>query len=171
MKFLEKDLEEIIYNADKDLLSEKGLLIDGRLKRQLRIGNFGVADLVEFRRPRYDSFHEMKVKGEIIVYELKQNKIGISAFLQALGYIQGIKSYLSEKGVEEHYNYTIKLIGKEIDINSTFCYLPNFLPRFKRIISIYDYSIFSLCCYTYDYDVDGIKFKRIYGYNLTNKGF
>lgn len=171
MKFLEKDLEEIIYNADKLLLCEKGLNINGKLKRQLRIGNYGIADLVEFRRPFYHTYCNEFFKGEIIVYELKQDKIGISAFLQALGYLQGIKTYLYNRGLSEHYNYSIKLIGKEIDLNSTFCYLTDFLSNETDSTSLYEYSIFSLCCYKYDYTIDGIKFKRISDYNLTDNGF
>ncbi len=40
MKFLEKDLEQIIYSADKELLAQRGLEINGTLIRQLRIGNY-----------------------------------------------------------------------------------------------------------------------------------
>jgi len=53
MKFLEKDLEEIIFNADMKDLPEKGLHFTGVIKRQLRIGNYGVADLVTFTKGSY----------------------------------------------------------------------------------------------------------------------
>jgi len=171
MKFLEKDLEQIIYDADKELLAEKGLYINGKLKRQLRIGNYGIADLVEFRRPYYHPYFNNMIKGEIIVYELKQDKIGISAFLQALGYIKGIKTYLEEKGISDKYHYSIKLIGKEIDNNSTFVYLTDFLDLDTCETHIDLESKLSLCNYLYSYDFDGIKFKTVSGYNLINKGF
>ena len=54
MKFLEKDLEQIIFESGRDSLRERGLSISGKLLRQLRIGNYGIADLVEFVRPQYE---------------------------------------------------------------------------------------------------------------------
>ncbi len=171
MKFLEKDLEQIIYDADKELLAKRGLYIKGKLKRQLKIGNYGVADLVEFRRPFYNSEFKEMFKGEIIVYELKQDKIGISAFLQALGYIKGIQTYFADRGIEDKFHYSIKLIGKEIDINSTFVYLTDFLDYDTCYTNIELESKFSLCNYLYSYGFDGIKFSRESGFNLTNKGF
>ena len=49
MSFLEKDLEDIIFETDNDLLFEHGLFIDGQKKRQVRIGNYGIADLITCR--------------------------------------------------------------------------------------------------------------------------
>ena len=53
MNFLEKDLEEIIYNTDKEMLTERGLPYHPfeTFKRQLKIGNYGIADLVSFKKP------------------------------------------------------------------------------------------------------------------------
>lgn len=171
MKFLEKDLEQIIYDADKELLAEKGLIIEGKIKRQLRIGNYGIADLVEFKRPYYCNYFKRMLKGEIIVYELKQEKIGISAFLQALGYLKGIKTYLQRKGSAKYYNYSITLIGKSIDINSTYTYLTDFIGEIDEFKEIYEGPMFSVHNYTYSYDLDGISFTREQNYNLTNPGF
>lgn len=170
MNFLEKDLEQIVYDADKELLAEKGLTIDGKLIRQLRIGRYGIADLVEYKRPYYCEYLERVQKGEITVYELKQNKIGISSFLQALGYLKGIKEYLKSKNMEDNYNYSIVLIGKELDRNSTYHYLTDFLS-FYNDTDINDNSSLKLHNYTYEYGLNGIEFKRQYGWRLINSGF
>jgi hypothetical protein len=171
MNFLEKDLEQIVYDADKELLAEKGLTINGKLIRQLRIGNYGITDLVEYRRPYYCKCYESVQKGEITVYELKQNKIGISTFLQALGYLKGIKEYLKCKNMEDNYNYSIVLIGKELDRNSTYHYLTDFLSNSSNDIDIDADSILSLHNYTYEYGLNGIEFKRQHGWRLLNNGF
>lgn len=171
MKFLEKDLEQIIYESNKELLLEKGLYIEGKLLRQVKIGNYGIADLIEYKRPYYHEHFKTLCKGEIIVYELKQEKIGISAFLQALGYIKGIQSYLEKRNIAENYNYTIKLIGKEIDLNSTFIYLTDFISNDNEAININFESVFSLRNFIYEYKLDGIHFKSINNYDLINKGF
>ena len=171
MNFLEKDLEQIVYDADKELLAKKGLTINGKLIRQLRIGRYGIADLVEYKRPYYCKCLEGFVKGEIVVYELKQNKIGISSFLQALGYLKGIKVYLKSKNIEENYNYSIVLIGKELAKDSTYNYLTDFLSNSHNDIGIDAESSLSLYNYTYDYGLDGIKFKRQYNFQLVNNGF
>lgn len=83
MKFLEKDLEDIIFNADNESLQSRGLEIRGFKKRQLNIGNYGIADIVTFERSNYiDEEYAEYVGGEnkthsrpiITVYELKKNK-------------------------------------------------------------------------------------------------
>ena len=100
MKFLEKNLEEILFNADHDQLKKRGFYPPSKhFKRQLKVGNYGIADLVYFRKV-YD--YDWDSKGnemgiypmlEITVCELKRSKVGISAFLQAIRYARGIQSY------------------------------------------------------------------------------
>jgi hypothetical protein len=171
MEFFEKDLEEIIYLSDKEKLSDKGLYLHGILKRQFKIGNYGIADLVEISLPRYDEYFKCKIKGVINILELKKDKIGVSTFFQAINYLQGIKTYLNNKDKEHLFNYKITLIGREIDLNSSFCYLGDLFCN-----SIYDDEIFQeskiqVELYKYSYGIDGIEFKEISNYNLTNKGF
>lgn len=45
-EFFEKTLEDIIFNTDNELLCEHGLLISGKKLRQVKIGNYGIADLI-----------------------------------------------------------------------------------------------------------------------------
>src|SRR5690606_38569854 len=127
MDFLEKDLEEIIYLSDRDELSNRGLKDYGRFFRQFRIGNYGVADIISVSRPYYNKLMNENAKGLITVYELKKDKISVSAFFQAVGYLKGIRTYLEKRGKEHLFNYCICLIGKNIDLNSTITFLPSLL--------------------------------------------
>lgn len=173
MKFLEKDLEEIIYeyyNYDSFELIERGLNIDGNLKRQLKIGNYGIADIVSFRKKYTYEFNPMprNKKGkvffrediysylDITVYELKKDKVGISTFLQAVNYAKGIKDYLTYRGFND-FKLNIVLIGGSIDDSGSFCFLPSVFNDIK--------------IYTYRYEIDGLHFKLEDGYILKEKGF
>jgi|TARA_Y100000310_G_C20612496_1_gene778778 hypothetical protein len=156
MKFLEKDLEDIIYKADKETLKERGLSITGKLYRQLYIGGYGIADLVEIRRNTdiYDDCIGQYFS--ITVYELKKGRIGCKALLQAIRYARGIERYLNKrfKGVNSYFH--IVLIGNDIELDD-FCYVESMMDN--------------LSTYTYSYDVDGISFQHMGDYYLRNEGF
>ena len=166
MKFLEYDLEEIIQMSDRKKLKERGLYVQGKMYRQLRIGNYGVADLVTFTRPKY-IFDGIIEPGCITIYELKKDSISVSAFIQAIGYARGIQRYLMEKSFLLSDNMSIKivLIGRTIDINSTFVFLPEIINN-----SNCEYS-FQLEMLKYSYNVEGLLFSEISGYKLNNEGF
>lgn len=165
MKFLEKDLEEIIWNADKELLSERGLTLSGTLKRQLRIGNYGIADLVNFAKPDYGFKNNERIlygHGYVQVIELKNESISISAFLQAIRYLKGIQSYLKKRDFDTRdFKFIITLIGRKIDTNSDMIFLPDIIASEKISVEIY----------TYSYDLDGITFNEECFYKLQNEGF
>lgn len=148
MRFLEKDLEQIIYETPNEKLKDKGLLIDGKKLRQLKLGNYGIPDIITYKRGDWADL-------DVSIYELKKDKIGISAYLQALNYWKGIDEYLDKRGLSCHFQ--INLIGCELDTSGSFCYLPDFDNKIRF--------------YTYDYDFDGIKFTRQSGYKLTDNGF
>ena len=165
MKFLEKDLETIIWETSNELLEERDFYIRGKKNRQLKIGNYGVADLVTFEKQYYYS-QKTNPFLNITVYELKKEKIGISAFLQAIRYCKGIKSYLEDNKPNIKFVLNIVLCAKDIDLSGDFVYLTDLLyseNNFGQINSI-DY-------YTFTYDFNGINFKQHSGYNLINKGF
>lgn len=173
MRFLEKDLEEIIYSARKDTLSERGLSISGTLKRQLRLGNYGVADLVEFERPYFNNYHKRHMKGVITVYELKQEKIGVSTFFQALNYVAGIRHWIEKNKplLIDSFNYKIVLIGNSFDSSSSFIYLSDIFDNEVQDICTEDEVKTSVRLLKYEYDVDGISFTELTGYKLSNPGF
>ncbi len=149
MDFLEKDLEQIVWENDDEILQRKGLPIFGKRYRQLRIGNYGIADLVTFYREHY-------VKQiNFTVYELKKDVINMSTLIQAYTYVKGIETYLSKRGWACAYD--VVLIGKSIDRSSGFCYLPDLIEN--------------LTCFSYHMDINGLHFKSEDNYNLTNTGF
>lgn len=171
MDFLEKDLEEIIYLSDKEKLSDRGLWMYGKLKRQLKIGNYGIADLIEIKRPYYHPEFKRLVKGNINIIELKKDKIGVSTFFQALNYLKGIRTYLEKRDVEYHYNYTITLIGRDVDNASSFCYLGDLFDFTEDEDNLYESIKTNVKLFTYKYGIEGLEFAEVTGYDLTNKGF
>lgn len=155
MDFVEKDLEEIIFNSDLSKLRQRGLNLHGKLKRQLHIGKYGIADLVCFKRTYLEGSCIPVLK--ITVIELKPNNISLSAMMQAVGYARGIQDYLEHHKCELEYSIDIMLIGKTIDKKSNLTFLP----------SIFE----NLSFYTYKYGIDGLIFDSIENYFLTNKGW
>lgn len=173
MEFLEKDLEEIIFNADKKKLAEKGLNISGKLFRQFKIGNYGIADLLCYQRPFIDRdlpSIPLLVKGTINIIELKKDSISVSSFLQALRYAKGVKSFLEKRECEHLYDIKIILIGKRLDLESSFIYLTDFLSRRSGYVSEYSNNLI-LELYTYSYGIDGMEFIEHSNYSLKNEGF
>lgn len=169
MKFLENDLEKIIYTSGRKELESRGLLIEGELRRQLKIGNYGIADLVSITKPCYDYSRDCKknilVPGSIKIFELKKEKIGIAAFLQSLNYAKGILEYLKLRNKEHLFTIGITLIGKDIDTSGSFCYLPELLAfQHTEYVGYIEF-------YTYEYNLDGIRFTDQYGYKLKDNGF
>jgi RecB family endonuclease NucS len=149
MKFLENDLEEIIYQTDNHLLNDRGLNIRGKKYRQLRIGNYGIADVVTAERD-----------GEILtitVYELKKDKAGISAFLQAIRYAKGIKTYLKKRKFSGYVFIKVVLIAKKIDTTSDYIFVESFMDCLSN--------------YSFSYSIDGIYFEKESRYDLTKNGF
>ena len=165
MKFLEVDLEEIICKTENDLLVERGLNIFGHKKRQVRLGNYGIADIITFERPT--RFFENIQKGKITIYELKKDKISVSAFFQALRYLKGCTRYLEKRDFDFlHFDLEICLIGKEIDLESSVSYLGDLFEN-----DVIMESVTKISLYTYNYDIDGLSFQKVEGYKLKNEGF
>jgi len=158
MEFLEKDLEEIIFNATKDQLFDADMPLLGKRFRQVRLGCYGVCDILHVYRD-----DENVLTFEVL--ELKKEKIGISAFLQAVKYIKGIQQYLKKvkNRRPENYNYEITLVGRSVDTSGSFIFLPdivsNCIPQFR------------INLFTYKYGFDGIYFVLHDGYELTEEGF
>ena len=181
MEFLEKDLEQIIWEASDNDLENAGLEFSGKRFRQLRIGNYGIADLITVKRECIYSESEYIKSGKckiidsylvITVYELKKDKIGVSAFLQAIGYAKGIQSYLYKRGFD-NFIFRIKLVGSDVDKSGSVCYLPDLIninrpcdePMYQKCF------IEDIAFYTYHITLNGLKFKSHFGYNLINEGF
>ena len=157
-EILEKDLEQIIFEADRDMLKQRGLDIKGKLFRQLKIGNYGIADLISVEKPKYIIGHGVHEPMTITIYELKKEKTGVSTFLQALGYLKGISRYLrAKRWVDFSFEFRIVCIGKAMDKNSCYLYLPDVLDILEN--------------YTYSYSLEGLCFKLQQNYHLKEEGF
>lgn len=162
MKFLEKNLEDIVFNTPINKIYDRGLKtigLFGLRKRQLKIGNYGVADIATFSRC---SLMDENNYLNITVFELKRDLINIDALLQAVRYLKGIDRYIFYKRKKEiDVRYNIVLIGEKLDLDTSFVYLPDFLSK----------SDFEVKMFTYQYDFDGIRFQEHKGFCLTNEGF
>jgi len=157
MDFLERDLEDILFNSSKEEVIKRGLYCFNYnlIFRQVRIGGYGVIDLLTV------SYHR-KSKGIIInIYELKNKKLSSETFWQLLRYIKAIKHVLSAVDKSNHYlNISGIMIGREIDLSNDFCYLPTLQSEIE--------------IFTYEYNLDGMKFNPVrdtYFHNGYNKDF
>lgn len=163
MTISEKELEDLIFNADPKDLDDRGLSIVGELRRQVRIGNYGVADMVVYDRGRaYFDYNKSPYyqNPQLKIIELKKDEINISAFMQAIRYAKGIKRYFKYKKYTD-FDLTIMLIGSNIKLDSDFIYLADLINSDEIRLEIYTYSL----------HLDGIYFKLHSGYCLTNEGF
>jgi hypothetical protein len=165
MEFLEKDLEQIIFEASEGELNNKGLYLAGRKFRQMRIGGYGIADLVYIERPHFNPYSREMMKGTISVVELKQNKITISAFLQALRYVRGIQRFLeiNRRCLVDCFDFEIVLIGSKIDLDSSVLFLPDiFQNDSDRFMN--EPSRTRVLMYKYEMNLNGLEFDEIFGY-------
>ena len=147
MKFLEKDLESIIFETDNEKLQEIGFDIEGRKFRQLRIGNYGISDIITVSR------HGQNLHIEII--ELKKDVINIDTLIQSLRYLAGIKNFLKRRNFTKNVFYTIKLCGKSISNLRDLSLLCSNMTTFNSGIEL-------IQMITYSYDFDGLKFQEHY---------
>jgi hypothetical protein len=164
MNFLEKDLEDIIFNAPKDQIDKRGLIIPKRRKRQVKIGNYGIADMLAVKIGETDPGNKFL---HFYVYELKQKEINFNTFIQSIKYVKGLQDYLqkNKKLHSQEYKITIVLIGEKVSMVD-FIYLPD----------IFQYNVYScygvdIELYKYSYEYDGIKFNQLSDYSLSNSGF
>lgn len=151
MSFLEKNLEDIIYeNAQTEegrkMLKERGLDIRGKLYRQVEIGGFGRIDLLEICFVRCK---DGLLRPLFIIYELKRNALNKDTLIQACRYLCGVKSHIANYCItsEKRGEPTIAciIIGEGVDESNGFPFL------FKSIRDVY--------AMTFSYEIDGIRFR------------
>jgi hypothetical protein len=178
----EKQLEDFIFNTNTEKLYEKGITIDYyKIKRQLKIGNYGVADLVSIRRPSYDFYNDgsnvskILYKGCITIFELKRDIINVNSLLQASRYLKGIKKYLKKRNFNlDFYDFRIILIGSDLETKGDFVYLLESLdePLYLADCSEMGGMLSDISIYTYNMNIDGLSFdSENIVYSLTNEGF
>ena len=159
MSFLEKDLENLLLEANDELLDERGLCTElGVNKRnQVYLGNYGTCDIIGWRRWSEDVYGKIYQGLDITIVELKKDLIDIDAILQVIRYTKGVEQYLKKRKIKDRYKIKPVLIGKRVDLETNACYL-------------FDY-IKNLDVYTYKYEINGIYFKEAKGFKLINNGF
>lgn len=171
MDFYEKDLEEIIFNAEPQQLEDRGLYTHHtHLLRQFQIGNYGRCDLLGFTRGRWNPVYNFWMPGEITIYELKKDQLSVSAFFQAIRYLRGVISYLEQRDKLHEYNFKIVLIGRETNDfqnKSDLIYLPDIFYSNSE----FQTGNTSVEIMTYSFDLNGINFKEYNSYKLTKEGF
>lgn len=148
MDFLEKTLEDIIFNTPNYLLNIRGLPIYGIKKRQIKVGNYGIIDLITFKRE--DGIFNINL------FELKRGEISCSTFWQSVRYKKGIINYMDSIGFSFPFRINIILIGSSVSTDGEFAFLP---------------EILNIKFYKYNYEFDGVHFEPIKDYKLTDEGF
>ena len=165
MNFLEEDLEDILWDnliGNPSALIDRGLGVGNilKMKRQLRIGNYGVSDIITLSKQELGC-------GIISIYELKKKKINIDSLLQVVRYYKGIHQWLSKAKKYDPMNITYELImiGSEVQLDHDWVYL---FELFDEL----DYTV-NIIVYTYSYSLEGIMFKQhdLSLYCLTDEGF
>lgn len=163
MEISEKELESFIFYKDNKILQDNGLYMNGRKRKQLKVGNYGVLDVLSY----YVNYEYHIVDGKvkqiypylcIHIYELKKDEISTKTLLQCLRYCKGVKSYVSKRKPWLKFKVSLNLIGKSINTNNEFVYISD----------IFD----DVCLYIYSVENNGdISFTHEYDYKLTNEGF
>lgn len=140
MNFLEKNLEAIIFK-EMEYCRERGLSLepyDHITYRQLNLTPYGIADLVQIGRDRYDDILRVRV------IECKRNIVDAATYAQAARYQVAISRVL-DCCVSE-YSFEKVLIGQRVDKRNDFWAIVSADERCG--------------VYTYEYRSDGIHFKR-----------
>lgn len=162
MQFLEKDLEKVIFDGCRKTLFDKyGFYKPRLLKRQLRIGNYGIADMVGFEFKWCN--HHKKFKPQVTIYEFKQDKISLSTFMQGCRYAKGVEHFFLKNKSRLYPDLQIRLVlvGKQLDTNGDFVYLTDLISG----------PYFELDIFTYDYCLDGLSLHGHAFYYSARPGF
>jgi hypothetical protein len=150
MDFLEKDLEDILYDNNSDNICMRGLSCFkyDYIERQVDLKQYGIADLITLKK-NGKHLH-------FTVYELKNKVLNPAAFWQTIRYIRGVQDTLSNCNFKNRIiSVSGVMIGRSIDLNTDLCFLPS-------IDSVID-------MYTYQYNLYGMTFKRVNNnYTKTN---
>lgn len=161
MNFLEKDLEEIIYESmttrkGRTELHNRGLCVSGMPFRQVKLGEYGRLDLVTLHMEKCKTTD--KYLCNITVYELKKKQIDANALMQGCRYLTGLR-HLFNYSERIIFDFSLCLIGRSV-CQGDFLYLCNHLPENIEI-------------YTYNYRIDGISFSCVNNGNwaLTQPSF
>lgn len=177
MDFLEKDLEDFIFNSNNNQLDKSGLYFNEtsfNKKRQLNLGGYGIADLVVFEKHYYKDYERQEILGSYItinIIELKKDQIGIKAFMQALRYAKGIKDYLEKRKSNIKFYLKITLIGNRVSLENDMMYITDLLSCSEFNKNEYG-GLVDIKVITYKKEKNGnINFKYQFGKELLSDRF
>lgn len=148
MNILEKEIEDIVFALCQNQQAgrKRGLFLPlANYYRQFNITHYGIADIVGFH------FDSDEFCLYITVIEIKKESVNAQTLDQAIRYCKGLKEVFGEK--EYGIAFNIVLIGKTLEIDSSFCFYPDILNN----VQIYTFGI-SL--------ENGVDFKYQHGYCL-----
>lgn len=133
MDFLEKDLEDIIWNASqtdigREELKKRGLEIHGKMYRQVNLGDYGRCDLLTI------SIDDKNVC--VHIYELKKDELSTSTLIQVLKYKRAILDILLGKLHNHQVSIKCTIIGR-----STNACLERVLSAIEVDSLIYRYDV------------------------------
>ena len=150
MKFLEKDLEDIIYEMSLThegcvALRKRGFYFsnwDFPFTRQLDLGRFGKPDLIQIAGLSCGGEKMLEVN----ICELKRGNTSMDTFDQSLKYIRGIDYVIDELGIRDQFSsihYSLVMVGKSHDLSDNHVYLAHMLRNDHIYIKLlsYEFSI------------------------------
>ena len=109
MDFIEKDLEDIIWNASqtdigREELKNRGLEIHGKMYRQVNLGDYGRCDLLT-----------ISIDGKNVcvhIYELKKGELSTSTLTQVLKYKRAVLDVLLGKLHNHQVSIKCTIVGR-----------------------------------------------------------
>ena len=155
MNILEKDIEDLIFEASqsqkgREILLNRGLNICTPLKRQVNLGSYGIADLIDVIPDNTAISYN--------VIELKKVSLSIEDILQLSRYITGMNRFLRENTPDfaNYHNVRGTLIGPDLKGTKDIGYLIN--------------QLYGIHVLTYNYDLEkGLKFTHLHGFHKSNE--
>lgn len=160
MNILESEIEEILFkNLDnRKLLKERGFdFFEQKYYLHPNLGSYGIPDIVGVT-VNY-CVHSRSRSINVTIYELKKEVVNINTLLQAARYAKGIERFFDENSITLNFNeidFSLVLIGKNIDESSDFVFLTDFCYNVNLV--------------TYSVDLNyGIVFREQKGYYKRNE--
>jgi len=151
MNILECDIEDLVFNSKNEILLSRGLDLCRNKQRQVRLGSYGIADVI-----CWELIEKYNRKIKIQIVELKKEVIDCNALMQACRYQTAIQQIIDRRNFNNtEFEFEVILIGKKIQEHGDFVFTLNTFKNIK--------------CYTYSLDTQfGLKFYREYDYKFSN---
>ena len=162
MKILEKELEDAIYDATDKQLCQHGLsdIVEEGILRRFRQTNLGEeagrSDLIFVTRKHFSNNMRHDSLLRINIIELKREKFGCEALLQAIRYAYAIQSYMSHRKFKQ-YDIKVIVIGEAFEETNNFMFLPHVINRKPQ----YGFGeINEISVYSFGFAIGGFNFVK-----------